>query len=114
MTDNTCKCCGQTLPPARPEGLRLPPGYGVIFYRVYRAGKHGVSQDLLFDHVYGDHPDGGPDCGVVSLRARICALNKRHLHKHNMRIRAKRGRGSCGYVLEFLVEIGTPREAWAA
>lgn len=114
MSTEICKCCGQTLPPPRPEGLRLPPGYAVIFDRVYRAGRNGVPQQTLFDYVYGNTPNGGPDSGVTSLRTRIFYLNQRHLKKHGMRIRAKSGRGSTGYVLQFLVEMGTPRETWTA
>ncbi len=103
MTDQICACCGQTLPPARPKGLQLPAGYAVIFDRVHRAGKYGVSQVDLFDYVYGLTPNGGPDSGIVSLRARICALNKRYLKKHGLRIRAKSGRGSMGYKIEVFV-----------
>lgn len=109
-----CRCCGQTLPPPRPESLALPPGYSIIFDRVHRAGKYGIWQRELFEHVYGNTPNGGPDSGASSLRTRIFYLNKRYLLKHGMRIRAKSGRGSTGYVLQFLTEMGTPREAWRA
>lgn len=104
MTDNTCACCGQTLPPARPKGLQLPPGYAVIFDRVHRAGQYGISQIDLFDHVYGNTPSGGPDCGMASLRTRIYYLNKRYLHRKGLRIRAKSGRGSMGYRIQYLNE----------
>ncbi len=102
MTGEICKCCGQTLPPPRPKGLQLPPGYAVIFDRVHRAGKYGITQVDLFDHVYGNTPSGGPDCGLTSLRTRIHYLNKRYLYGRGMMIRARPGRGSTGYRVEYL------------
>jgi hypothetical protein len=98
MTD-CCPICGQTLPPERPLGLHLPPGYAVIFDRVQRAGRHGISARDLYDHVYGYTSSGGPECGLVVLRTRIHYLNKRHLRRHGMKIQAGAGRGSTGYVL---------------
>ena len=98
MTDQTCQCCGQTLPPPRPANLRLSAGYALIFDRVHRAGKHGVSQVALFDWVYGHTPSGGPDSGLVVLRTRICYLNKK-LRPHGLEIRAPSGAGSPGYRL---------------
>lgn len=98
MSDQICKCCGQTLPPPRPKNLRLSAGYALIFDRVHRAGKHGVSQAVLFDWVYGSNPNGGPDSGLVTLRTRICYLNKK-LRLHGLEIRAPSGAGSPGYRL---------------
>lgn len=103
MTDSkVCSCCGQTLPPARPKDLQLPAGYAVIFDRVYRAGKHGIHRQQLFDYIYGADPNGGPDTGLNTLRSRICYLNRR-LRKYGLEI------SSPGYTSHYAV-----REAWRA
>ena len=85
MTNQICKCCGQTLPSPRPKDLQLPTGYALIFDRVHRAGKHGIHRQQLFDYLYGDDPNGGPNTGLSTLRSRICYLN-RHLRKHGLEI----------------------------
>ena len=62
---------------------------------VRRAGKHGIRSDLLFERVYGEDPNGGPETGVKVLAV--------HARQMNMVMKPKGWRiysltrGRCGY-----------------
>lgn len=96
-----CKTCGQTLPPRLKLSIKLAPGAQRIVDRVHRAGSNGILSTELFEFVYGDDPNGGPNEGRKALAARIWAVNKK-LKKDKIRIRAPVGgsREPTAYVLE--------------
>ena len=94
----TCKCCGQTLPPAYPDGLQIRGGHIRIYEVVRRAGKYGVSTDTLVDAVYGDDPNGGPGDAKNTLSCRIVYLNKK-LKPFGQRITCGGGRSVGTYKL---------------
>lgn len=83
----TCTCCGQTLPDDTiPRGVCLPPKLRVLFARIKRAGTHGVDAPTLFEHLYGERPDGGPESGHRILYVYVSQANKL-LRKANLVIR---------------------------
>jgi len=84
MNDRTCKCCGQTLPLSALD-IPMADGQKKLVEAVRRAGKHGIATDRLFDVLYGDDIDGGPQSGVKTLHVRVCTVN-RLLRKHGYRI----------------------------
>lgn len=88
-----CPCCNRPLPPEVQLGGRLRQ---LIYDLVVRRGV--VTSQELFDHLYGDDPNGGPLCGRVALRANIWHINQA-LKAHGVAIRGRRGRGSDGYEL---------------
>ena len=81
-----CKCCGQVLP-SKFKHLRLAPGPLLLLEAVAEAGQEGINIDRLYQKLYGDRRDGGPDPNTV--RVRVCQLNKRHLWKHGLKIVGK-------------------------
>lgn len=89
-----CPTCGQTLPPDRKGWSYLFRGRSAkIVEVVQKVGPNGIVSDALFDRVYGDDPDGGPDGGVKSMCVLIAAINRR-LATVGKRIRCtSRGRG---------------------
>lgn len=99
-----CSCCGQTLPPDLPFGLKLGAGQKRILDIVRRAGQHGINSADLFDKIYGDEADGGPLTGLNCLHVRIWHINRK-LKTVGKVIRAGRGGRACGtqnYVLKDL------------
>ena len=97
----TCPCCGQSLPDERPLGLRLARSTTRLLELVIKAGKHGIPTDILFDRLYADDPNGGPETGIGCMQVRIWQLNRR-LRTVGKEIRAidNPGRGGYGrYVL---------------
>lgn len=73
-----CPACGQTLPrEAVIRDASLSPLQSSIFRAVEKAGSHGIHRDRLFQHLYGDRADGGPDSGVRCIQVHIFQLNKR-------------------------------------
>jgi hypothetical protein len=71
--------------------------------RVHRAGTEGICSTDLFDYMYGDDPNGGPDHGVKAMASFICNLNKK-IKKDGRRLRAPKGGMKLpgNYVLEQL------------
>lgn len=60
--DMCCPTCGQTLPlKNRPEGVYLSRLQGQIWDTVQKAGVHGILSDRLYDLLYQNDPNGGPD-----------------------------------------------------
>lgn len=86
MTDQVCKCCGQTLPPEYP--IALPAGPRIIFELVRKAGKQGIRSDRLYEKLYANRHDGGPHYKTVNVR--ISQLNNRYLAKYNLKIQGQR------------------------
>lgn len=72
-----CACCGQTLPPVDPPGVKLTPRERRIYEIIQRAGKHGISADLVFDRVYADDRDGGPNTQLKIISVFVCSLNRK-------------------------------------
>lgn len=72
-----CACCGQTLPPDLPKGLKLRGRRLDIYNIVRRAGQNGITSDVIFERLYALDPNGGPDSGVRVVSIMICHLNKR-------------------------------------
>ena len=99
-----CPCCGQTLPPDLPFGLKFSPQQQRIVERVRRAGPNGICSDDLFAFAYKDDPDGGPLSGKDCLYVRVRQINCK-LAKVGKVIRAPRGGnggGATNYVLKDL------------
>lgn len=80
-----CACCGQTLPDDLPDGLILRGKMRLLYDRVRRAGKNGIRADLLFEFMYGEDPNGGPDTGIKIIPVHVNHINSR-LVKFNQRI----------------------------
>ena len=97
-----CQCCGQSLPRdflfvGSDIGLPVRGKQAQILDAVMKAGTHGIDPDRLFDLLYADDPNGGPDVGNRIVSIHINALNKR-LVKVGKRIKGQRGR-DCYYRL---------------
>ncbi len=75
MTD--CPCCGQTLPTDGPAGLKLTRSQRRIYDIIRKAGPNGITSDVIFDRLYRDDPDGGPDTQTKIISVFICSLNKK-------------------------------------
>lgn len=86
----TCMCCGQTLPPRDPVPDFLTPLGSKLFRRVRRAGLYGIPAEVLFNHLYGDRPDGGPLGGLHSMAVVISQANF-HLKRKLRRMIRKDG-----------------------
>lgn len=99
-----CPKCGQTLPPDIPKGLKVRAGELRLFELVNNAGKHGIWPDDLFDKLYDDHPDGGPEYGKNTMASRIVHLNKK-LKKLGLMIRSGSGRGTNPYRILKVKEV---------
>ena len=75
-----CKACGQTLPPRLKLSVKLAPGAQRIVDRVHRAGSNGILSTELFDFIYGDDPEGGPNEGrqlAIRLSELVASLKMR-------------------------------------
>lgn len=73
-----CPHCHQTLPDDSIAGkLKLRGGPWRIYDIVRRAGTTGIESADLFDMLYANRPDGGPETGMRSLYVRIWKLNLR-------------------------------------
>ena len=78
----TCPCCGEKRSkPLPPEGLLdaplTPAEYKILSKLIERKGR-GIARDALTDHLYDEHPEGGPDhayntvCNHISrIRSKI-------------------------------------------
>src|SRR5208337_976421 len=88
----TCPHCGQTIPevPREFADLKLTPQQSRILARVCKAGKHGISSDILIDWLYADRDDGGPMGASRVLHNQVCRMN-RELCKIGWQLRATRG-----------------------
>lgn len=72
-----CPTCGQTLPPASElNGVVLSKTRKRIYELVRRAGKYGIISDDLFDLVYQDDPNGGPENGKHVVSQHIYYMNR--------------------------------------
>lgn len=71
-----CECCGQTLLPKVKLTVHLSVHKRHLFDLIYKAGKAGIDRPTLFNTLYKDRIDGGPDSSniIVSL---ISQLNTR-------------------------------------
>ena len=79
----------------------LSPMQRKLIERVHRSGNEGICSTDLFEYMYGDDPNGGPDWGVKAMASFICQLNKK-IKKDRYRVRAPKGgmRMPGNYVLE--------------
>lgn len=78
-----CQCCGHPVPEF--DTLRgLTPGQQKIFDALDNAGQRGLTRRQLFDRLYGDDPNGGPDSiGVLNVQR---AKMRDTLAAHGMQI----------------------------
>ncbi|MDE2100309.1 MAG: hypothetical protein KGL39_23865 [Patescibacteria group bacterium] len=90
------------MPEKLPLGIKF---YGKIksqiLYYVHKAGKHGIASESLFQALYGDDPNGGPEYGRNTLAVHVSQMNvelkKQGWHIWNNHV----GRGLGGnYILE--------------
>lgn len=88
MTERICKCCGQALPPVEGFDFAMPKGMADLVNNVRRAGEWGIATDRLFDLLYADDPNGGPDTGIKVLHVRVSQAN-RILREHGWAIRGE-------------------------
>ncbi len=72
-----CPCCGQTMPPDLPVGLKLRGNRLRVYEIVRRAGQNGITSDRIFDKLYELDPNGGPESGLRIVSIIVCYLNKR-------------------------------------
>lgn len=93
-----CETCGQILPETEFDGLKLHPNQQRLFDIVKRAGSGGILSTDLFDLLYRDDPNGGPDTGMQTLYTRISLLNVK-LRRFGYVIRAPGGSGPQAYSL---------------
>lgn len=94
----TCPCCGQTLPPELPKGLKLRGQELEVFNLVRKAGTYGITADRIFNQIYALDPNGGPDKGFKIVRVIVCHLNKK-LKQLGLRVRSSGSGGRGGRVL---------------
>lgn len=92
------------MPPAFSLDIPLSHGDREIVEQVGKAGKHGITTDRLFDRLYGQDPNGGPDSGLKAVHARICALNK-HLRPRGWCVRGENLGSSRAYGRYMLYRI---------
>lgn len=87
-----CPHCHQTLPDEPVlHGIVLRPATKRLFDAVKRAGPNGIYPPDLFELLYQEDPNGGPETGMKCLHARIWLLNRR-LRKIGKEISSMRGR----------------------
>jgi hypothetical protein len=100
-----CPACGQTLPEKLPLGLCFRGIKKRIVDVVHRAGETGIPTDALFDRIYGEDPNGGPETGFKIIAVHVCAMNKK-MKPFGLKISSKTvGRGGCGaYVISKIKE----------
>lgn len=70
----TCKHCGQTLLFAEPlKNIGLTPQQDIIVEALRRAGKNGMSTDMVIEKMYGDCAGGGAETAtnVLSVQKRL-------------------------------------------
>lgn len=108
-----CPACGQTLPPLFDAGIKFKPAAQALIDIVWKAGKHGIATDQLFDKLYANDSDGGPASGMKTVHTRICYINKRLMTK-GYRIQGEHMGGNVGgingmYVLKKISEFGKVR-----
>lgn len=96
MTEQTCKCCGQTLP--QPLAIETLKGrQRQLVDAVWKSGQHGIDFNQLLHVAYGDDPEGGPLWASTSLRVRLRYINKNHLIPHGYMIKSSHtGGGAFG------------------
>ena len=92
---SVCPSCGQTLPRdflfvGTSEWFRVEGKQRLVLQRVLKAGVHGVHAEVLFEHIYGNDVDGGPDfkCLAVTIRhlnKKLAPLGKRVWAGHKKR-----------------------------
>lgn len=85
-------------------GIRLSRGDQAIVEAVRKAGEHGIASDRLFEKLYSDDPDGGPETGIKSLHTRICVLNKK-LRVTSYRVRGEKTGGHRANGQYFLIKL---------
>ena len=78
-----CECCGH--PVVEYDTLRgLTPAQQRIFNIVEKAGQAGITRKQLFDAMYSDDPNGGPDNPNVLNVQRV--KMQYALEKHGLKI----------------------------
>jgi DNA-binding response OmpR family regulator len=93
---DACPCCGQALPRDFSfSGLRVEGKQREVLEAVMRAGSHGIHSERLFDKVYWQDEDGGPNFSCLAVT--ISQLNKK-LAPFGKKVHA--GRGSRFYALK--------------
>lgn len=105
MSEQVCKCCGQTLPPIEGIEVVMSRGLKQIVEIVRRAGKHGIHTERLFNKIYGADPNGGPEGGIKTLHVRVSQAN-RVLRRHGWEIRGEHTGNKGAYGQYILYQIG--------
>lgn len=77
MSDNICKCCGQTMPLPFDIELDLSKGMRELLDAVHTAGPYGISTDRLVAKLYDADPNGGPVDARKSVHVRVWQLNQK-------------------------------------
>lgn len=77
MSVKICECCGQEIRTDIDLGVKLSRGDRTIVNAVHKAGKNGILTPRLFDILYSDDPDGGPETGMKTLHTRVHLLNRK-------------------------------------
>lgn len=100
MREKRCPECGQVvlslLRVMSREQERL-------FQLILRAGPAGILSDDLFDALYANDPNGGPD--RTALKARVWDFNKRFGKVWVIRAIERHGRAGCGrYRIEHVLK----------
>ena len=88
---DVCKACGHPLP-GYEALLGMTPMQQRLFAIVHKAGKAGVTVDLIMDLLYQDDPTGGPtSTNIINvMKAKMQPL----LQKHGMKMVCRRGPGA--------------------
>jgi len=83
-----CACCGHPMPEY--DALSgLTQAQQRIFNVLEKVGQAGITRNDLFERIYGDDPDGGPDSRNI-LNVQRTKM-QRGLAKHGLRIVAQGG-----------------------
>lgn len=83
---NTCSCCGQTLPDEDVPWNFFQGNRRKIIERIRKAGKNGCTRQMIFNHLYADDPDGGPNWAHNIIAVYISQINK-ELRKRDVKMK---------------------------
>lgn len=102
MIEECCKTCGQTLPRKKFCGMHFRGNRRKIIERIQKSGKHGVQTQRLYDLLYADKADGGPDTLNI-IHIYVCQMNKA-LKKEGWRIKNLTPGGGPGMQATYALE----------
>jgi hypothetical protein len=93
MKHSLCPTCGHpvtVLLAVEKLGVILAPRQRQLYELVEKAGTAGIAAGAIFERMYANDPDGGPDSGSSIVSVMVRQLNKK-LYTTGLEIRSSRG-----------------------